>query len=131
MESLRVFWRTPMRFVVSLAGALVLLTGNAPAQDLATGKWSLAVNLGDVGSGTATFTLTQTGQKLSGRYTGALGDADVTGTVVGDVIEFAFESQAGTVRYQGRISGDVMEGTCAYGQLGRGTFKGQRVPSQG
>ena len=105
----------------------LLVAGSAGAQDLATGKWSLAVDLGSVGGGTATFTLTQDGEKVTGRYSGALGEADVTGTIKGNEIQFSFATEAGTVTYTGKIVGDTLEGTCVYGQLGDGRFKGSKV----
>jgi len=45
-----------------------------------TGTWTAAVVL-DAGSGNATFTFKQTGEQLSGTYSGTLGEAKVSGTV--------------------------------------------------
>ncbi len=52
-----------------------------------TGKWVLDVQT-DAGSGTPTVTLKQDGEKLTGHYSGQLGEADVTGSVKGN--EFTF-----------------------------------------
>jgi hypothetical protein len=93
-----------------------------------TGSWSVAVVL-DAGSGAATFNFKQTGETFSGTYTGTFGTAQVTGTVKGDQIEWSFDAeQVGRVTYQGMLDGpDKMKGTVIYGQLGNGTFAGERV----
>ena len=47
--------------------------------------------------------------------------------VNGNEVEFSFTSdQAGKVSYKGTVDGDTMEGTCTYGDLGSGTFKGKK-----
>jgi hypothetical protein len=90
------------------------------------GKWVLDVSLGDGQGGQATLELKEEAGKLSGTYTGALGTVALVGTVTGDQVEIWFDSEAGKISYQGKVSGDTMEGTCEYGQLGKGTFKGKR-----
>ncbi len=92
-----------------------------------SGTWVLAVDL-DIGQGgEATFVLSQEGDEISGTYSGALGqDVPVTGKVTEDGVEFSFDSQAGTVTYKGKIEGNTMKGTCVYGQLGGGSFEGER-----
>lgn len=92
-----------------------------------TGKWVVSVDLGNQG-GEATFELTQ-GRRgvVGGTYSGALGEAEITGTVRGPNVEFSFESAVGTVTYTGRMTGIIIEGTCVYGELGEGTFAGEKV----
>ena len=90
-----------------------------------TGTWKLDVVL-DAGSGTATFAFKQDGEKLTGKYRGVLGEADVTGTVKEDKIEFSFSGRGVDAHYTGKVAGDAMEGTCEYGQIGSGTFKGKK-----
>jgi hypothetical protein len=105
---------------------IMLLALTLAAADL-TGTWSVAVLL-DAGSGSATFTFKQTGEALSGTYSGTFGQAQVTGTVKGDQIEWSFDNdQVGKVTYQGSMDGaGKMNGTVTYGQLGKGTFAGER-----
>ena len=87
-----------------------------------SGKWTFNVVL-DAGSGSPTFEFTQSGEKLTGKYHGQFGDADLTGTVKGDAIEFTFGGAAGTVKYTGKIeSATKMSGKCEYGEAGNGTF---------
>lgn len=114
-----------MRKLSLLALPLLLAATVALAAHHVDGTWVLEVDLGGQG-GTATFELKETDGKISGTYTGQLGDAEVTGTVDGKNVEFSFDSQAGKITYKGEVSGDSMEGTCSYGQVGEGTFKGTK-----
>ena len=101
--------------------AVVLLGVAAVAADL-SGTWSADVVL-DAGSGTATFVLKQQGTALSGTYSGALGEAKVSGSVKGDEVEWSFESpDAGKIVYKGKIEGEKIKGTVEYGELGKGSF---------
>ena len=92
-----------------------------------SGTWSAAVVL-DAGSGTATFVFQQQGAVLSGTYSGVLGEAKVTGTVMGDKVEWSFDGgQAGKVTFQGTLDGPAkMKGTAEYGLLGKGTFTAEK-----
>jgi hypothetical protein len=91
------------------------------AADL-SGTWSAEVVL-DAGNGTATFVFTQKGSALSGTYTGALGEAKVTGSVQGNQVEWSFETaDAGKVVYKGTLDGEKIKGTAEYGAVGKGTF---------
>lgn len=112
-------------FSLALPPAATAQQAPAPAPTV-TGAWALDVTL-DAGSGTAVFTFTQDGEAIKGRYTGTLGEAEVKGTIKGAEVQFSFESEAGTVVYKGKIDGDTMAGTCVYGMLGEGTFKGKRT----
>jgi hypothetical protein len=115
------------RSAVVVMGVFVgLLLAAAPlsAADV-TGTWKVDVVL-DAGSGTVTFVFKQDGEKLTGKYSGVLGEADVTGTVKGDKIVFSFSGRGVDAHYAGKVTGDTMEGTCEYGQVGSGTFKGKK-----
>jgi hypothetical protein len=94
-----------------------------------SGTWTVAVAL-DAGTGTATFTFKQSGEALSGTYQGTFGQSAVTGTVKGDQIEWSFDNdQVGKVTYQGKLDGaGKISGTVIYGQLGKGTFAGEKKP---
>jgi hypothetical protein len=92
-----------------------------------SGTWSAAVVL-DAGSGSATFVFKQTGDNLTGTYTGVVGTANVTGTVKGSDVEWSFEAgEAGKVIYKGKLdaSGKIA-GTVEYGQLGSGKFTAEK-----
>lgn len=95
-----------------------------------TGQWSFDVQT-DQGSGSPTITLKQDGEKLSGKYTGQLGQADLTGTVKGNAFAFSFsldvQGTTATVTYEGKIEGaNAVSGTVDIGGAARGTFTGKR-----
>lgn len=92
-----------------------------------SGNWSAAVTL-DAGSGTAKFTFKQSGDKLTGTYTGQIGTANVMGTVKGSDVEWSFDSeQAGKISYKGTLGADgKINGTVEYGQLGAGKFTAEK-----
>jgi hypothetical protein len=108
--------------LMAFIGAALTLRG----ADL-TGTWAASVAL-DAGNGVATFTFKQTGEALSGSYSGTLGQAQVTGTVKGDQAEWSFENeQVGKVAYKGTLDGaGKMKGSVTYGQLGAGTFTAEK-----
>jgi hypothetical protein len=110
-----------------LAAALLLAsTVAAFADHHVTGKWVIDVKLGDGQGGQATLELKEEGGKVTGTYSGALGSVPVTGTANGNEVEVSLDTEAGKISYQGKVSGDTIEGTCNYGQLGEGTFTGKR-----
>ncbi len=78
-------------FVVAFA--TVYVAAQAAKVDL-TGKWTFTVQT-DAGTGEPTVTLKQEGEKLTGHYSSqVLGEADLTGTVKGQQIQFAFTANA-------------------------------------
>ena len=91
-----------------------------------SGKWTFNVVL-DAGSGSPTFDFKQNDEKLTGSYHGQFGDAELTGTVKGDKVEFSFGGQLGTVVYSGTLEGpNKIKGTCDYGGQAKGTFTGTK-----
>jgi hypothetical protein len=108
---------------------LALSLAPALAADV-TGTWNMAVEL-SVGSGNPTVVLKQQGEKLTGTYTGTLGEAPVSGKIEEDKIEFWFEAEAGgqklRVTYKGVVkNGNSMQGTVDYSGVGDGTFTGRK-----
>jgi hypothetical protein len=92
-----------------------------------TGKWNFEVTL-DMGSGSPAFEFKQDGETLSGTYSGAAGDAKLTGTVKGTEIRFQFETEWGTVKYEGSIEGpDSMKGKAVYAGQANGTWTANRA----
>jgi len=75
--------------IVAVAVMLSAPHTNAQAAKVnVTGKWLFSVETG-AGSGTPTMTFTQDGEKLTGKYQGQFGEADLTGTVKGQDIAFS------------------------------------------
>jgi CxxC motif-containing protein len=93
-----------------------------------TGVWSVTVET-EAGSGNPSFTFKQEGEKLTGKYKGLLGEADLTGTVKGDKIEFSFKVSGqveGVVTYAGTTDGKTMKGKVNLAGVGEGTFSGKK-----
>ncbi|MBY0504228.1 MAG: hypothetical protein K2X03_09970 [Bryobacteraceae bacterium] len=105
--------------------AVSLLTCCLFAADV-SGNWEAQVET-NAGAGSPSFVLKQDGEKLTGSYSGALGNAELTGTVKGDVIEFSFEvsPQGDKVKvvYKGKIKNPMsMGGSLVVESLGEGTW---------
>jgi hypothetical protein len=107
----------------------VLLSITAFAADI-SGKWIFTVQT-DAGGGTPTMVFKQSGEKLTGTYTGQFGTSDLTGTVKGDEIQFSIDIDAGgqkaTIVYKGKIqSADKMSGSVELAGFGSGTWVGEK-----
>jgi hypothetical protein len=111
-----------MRKAPAILATVVLLAASLFAADV-TGTWNATVDLGGQG-GTPTFVLKQDGEKLTGTYSGALGEAPLHGTIKGNEIVFDFDVQGAAVHYAGKLDADgkKMQGTCDYGGQASGTF---------
>jgi hypothetical protein len=119
--------------------ALMFLAGSAAIQAQAqaqarvdvTGAWAFEVRT-DAGTGTPQVTFKQDGEKLTGHYSSAvLGEADLTGSVRGQAIEFSLTAsvQGNSIEltFSGTIEdGNAMKGKVSLGGFGEGTFTGNR-----
>ena len=91
-----------------------------------SGAWVFQVET-SAGSGSPTFTFKQDGEKLTGQYKGAFGEAPLTGTVKGGKVDFEIKGAQGTLTYTGTIEKDgSMKGTVQLGDVGSGTWTGKR-----
>jgi hypothetical protein len=110
---------------------LGLLSTTAGAADGASvaGTWDLKVDT-SAGTGTPTLVLEQTGDALTGTYTGRFGPQQVTGNVEGEQITFGFEVSgpmgSAQVVYTGTVDGDTMSGSMQMGSMAGGNFTGRR-----
>jgi hypothetical protein len=90
-----------------------------------TGEWAFTVTT-DQGAGNPIITFKQDGEKLTGKYAGQLGNADLTGTVKGTAIHFTFtldvQGQQAPVTYDGTIEKNTMKGKMDIGGMVNGTF---------
>jgi hypothetical protein len=112
-----------------IAGAAI---ATAQAQKInITGKWVFEVQT-DEGTGSPTVTFTQDGEKVSGHYSSAtLGEADLTGTIKGQNLTFAFTAdlggQAAPVTYTATVeTASTMKGTIDIAGAVTGTFTGKK-----
>lgn len=86
-----------------------------------TGSWACEVQF-DGGTGTPKFEFKQTGEALKGKYTGQLGEADLTGKVTGDKVAWSFKVDLGTLSYEGVVEGAGIKGKVDIGGQATGTF---------
>jgi hypothetical protein len=116
-----------MTKIFPLVLSLVCVALTLAAQDKVdvTGSWVFQVET-SAGSGAPTFTFKQEGEKLMGKYSGQLGEADISGTVKGNQIEFSFTVDVGKVTYTGTIEGGTMKGKVELGDQASGTWTAKR-----
>jgi hypothetical protein len=118
-------------FATALAATLVFAAAlAAQAKVDVTGKWAFNVETA-AGSGTPTITLKQDGEKLTGHYSGQLGEADLTGSVKGPDVSFKFsvdvQGNALDFIYTGSADGkDAMKGKVSIAGVGDGTFTAKK-----
>lgn len=111
-----------------IAVILFLLIGfSVKAQNAinVSGNWTMEVQT-DAGSGSPTFVLKQEGEKITGSYTGQLGESAVTGTLKRNVIHLEFSIQGNLITYDGTASSTEMEGKVNLAEMATGTFKGKK-----
>ena len=125
-------WKTFRRveFVALLVVLAASLASAGQAKVDVSGTWNFDVQT-DAGSGAPTMTFKQDGEKLTGHYTGTFGEADLTGTVKGNDINFSFtadfQGTSLTSNYKGTIEGGTsMKGTVEISQVGSGTFTAKK-----
>jgi len=110
----------------SLPGAVAVSAQGANV----TGAWNVDVDVAGQ-TGTPVFTFQQEGEKLTGHYKGRFGEADLTGKVKGDEIEFEFEVQGAKIVYTGSVKDNFMEGEVDYDSQATGTWSGRKIDVTG
>ena len=115
--------------IVMLVAAMSAVRGAAQAKVDITGKWAFNVETA-AGAGTPSMTFKQDGDKLTGHYSGQLGESDLTGTVKGGEVSFTFNIDAGgtaiKATYTGTADKDDIKGKVVLEGLGEGTFTAKR-----
>lgn len=95
-----------------------------------SGNWVFAVDLGDIGAGSATITLNQEAEgRLTGTYSGQLANGPVSGTYEGNNFSFSFNSDllGGEIIYRGALRDDgTVAGTVVVQGQDLGTFTGNK-----
>lgn|SRR5436190_22599029 len=113
-----------LTLVVVVIGLLSSAQLGAQATNV-TGEWAFTVTT-DQGAGNPVLTFKQDGEKLTGKYAGQLGNADLTGTVKGSAIHFTFtldvQGQQAPVTYDGTVEKNTMKGKMDIGGMVNGTF---------
>lgn len=119
-----------MKTLFSTLIILLLVGFTASAQEAKniSGTWIMTVQT-DAGSGSPTFVLKQDGEKITGTYTGQLGDSPVTGTLKENAIHLEFSIQGNLITYDGTVtSSSEMSGKVDLAQMASGTFTGKKKP---
>jgi hypothetical protein len=115
-------------FIALLASTAVIAAALAADANVA-GEWEFQVET-QAGTGTPHFSLKQEGANVTGNYKGQLGEAPVTGTVKGNELTLNFKVSAQgsdlAITYVGTVDGDTIKGKVTLGELGEGTFTGQK-----
>ena len=120
-----------MKSIIQVVAGVIFVVGlmaSAPVLGQAvniTGEWAFTVTT-DQGGGTPTMTFKQDGEKLTGKYAGQLGAADLTGTIKGNDVKFTFtldvQGQQAPVSYEGTVEKNTMKGKMDIGGMVSGTF---------
>ncbi len=117
-----------MKTLLSTLILFLLVVFATKAQDgiNISGTWILNVQTG-AGSGSPTFVLKQEAEKITGTYTGQLGDSQVTGTLKGNVIHLEFSIQGNLITYDGSVASSTeMSGKVNLADMATGTFTGKK-----
>ena len=118
------------RLAVTLGIVAAVLTVAVAAQTDVTGKWNMTFD-SDQGTTTATMTLTQGGEKLTGELVSDQGTLEFEGTITGDKLEWVIEVDAGgtfiEIAMEGTVDGDEMMGTADFGGYGGGDWTAKRA----
>ena len=132
MSSMRVRKAVALVAVVGVMVAAGAVRMAAQAKLDITGKWIFEVTTEAGGTTTPSVTFKQQGEKISGRYSSeTLGEADVTGTLKGQALEFTFtadvQGTAVKVDYTATVdSASTMKGRISIPGLTEGTFTGKK-----
>jgi hypothetical protein len=116
--------------VLAMCIASMMWAAQAAKVDV-SGVWTFTVQ-SEAGTSTPTVTLNQSGEKLTGHYSSLLvGEADLTGTVKGQNIEFTVSADVQGTKFELRYSGtveskDSMKGELSAAEFGAGTFTAKR-----
>src|SRR5258706_549223 len=119
--------RLPMIFFLFLVlSATTVLAQSANA----AGTWDTTLT-SPQGTFNVQLILKQDGEKLTGQYKGAFGEAPLTGTVKGNKVDFVVKVEAQgqqmTLTYAGTVEKDgSMKGTAELGEVGSATWTAKR-----
>src|SRR5262249_55011367 len=106
-------------------------SGGQGARNSLSGTWNLTVNLGQ-GEKSATLSLQQEGERISGSISGTLGAAEISNasTTPGGEVRFTvpveIEGQTKEATFAGTVSGDQIRGTVTVVGMSPGSFTATR-----
>jgi hypothetical protein len=117
-----------MSKLLSLVFVFALLLGASTSAQGVAGDWDLSIN-GPEGVITASATLKQDGEKITGSITSPQGTVELSGTVKGKVLNLAFQIQgpqgALDIKVNGEVEGSDMKGIIDFG-MGMADFTAKK-----
>jgi len=117
--------------LVLAAASLLASAAPATAQSIA-GEWDASLETPG-GVRTSKLILTVEGQKVTGTVKREMGDAALTGTMVGDTLRFSYtieyNNNALVMSVVALVSGDSMKGTVSFGGQAEAEWSAVRTPA--
>ncbi len=124
----RIVLNTGFALAVALMVLMIAPRAIFAAEDV-SGNWDLKVETPQ-GTATPSISLKQQGEKLSGTYTGRMGETALEGTIKDSNIRFSvklkFQDQEFAVSYSGKVEGDAMAGTVQFDDSNSGKWTALR-----
>jgi hypothetical protein len=123
-----------IRPTVPVLAFAVLATVAAPAaaQTDISGVWEFTIEAPQ-GAATIDATFQQSGEAVTGKVDSPMGSAEFTGTLVKDALNIGYSIEVqGTkldITMAGKLAGDTMAGTIAFGGMGEAAWSAKRKPA--
>jgi len=95
----------------------------------ADGNWKITINT-PMGAQEVNATITTSGDTFTGKTSGRMGEADVSGKVAGDTLTWSSSITSPmpmTLEFEATVSGDAMTGNVKLGAFGNAALTGVRV----
>jgi hypothetical protein len=105
--------------VLAIGSVLSILSANVASAQMANiaGDWKMSI----IGENLApTYTLIQTGNKLTGTFRAPMGDLPLTGTITKDnKVNFSAKAGGMNLKFEGTVNGKTMKGVADLPMKGR------------
>lgn len=94
-----------------------------------TGVWDTIIE-SPQGAFNVTTTFKQEGEKVTGTQASQMGEVAIEGTITGADLKFGITidmgGQAMWIGFAGKVDGDVISGSCDFGEMASGTWSAKR-----
>lgn len=95
----------------------------------ADGNWKITINT-PMGAQEVNASITTSGDSFTGKTSGRMGDADISGKVAGDTLTWSAAITTPmpmTLEFEATVAGDAMTGNVKLGAFGNAPLSGVRV----
>jgi hypothetical protein len=95
----------------------------------ADGNWKITINT-PMGAQEVTATIATAGDTFTGKTSGRMGDAEISGKVAGDTLTWSSaitNPMPMTLEFEATVNGDAMTGNVKLGAFGNAALSGVRV----